>query len=340
MSTSHSSIAPRRNRLGARWVWVAVFALLVGGMLWKVTRPSLPLVGGYSIEEWVAMACDQKEEARETVRSFGPVATPALARMLGAPEPLLSRLRRRLESYVPNAWHRFLPEKVDATMRRRIAVVLLAGLGRDAAGARGELVRALDDASEYVRAPAAIALGNLGIPVPEAIPGLVRLAAETNDFVRINCFPLLSRMQVPDGQAVPLLQRALGESSPELHYSALNALGAYGTKASSARQMVLPFATNNVPTVRSAAIRAMGRMGSPDSSMLAALSQALKDSEFTIQIDALQALGNLGPPANPVVPRIVEAMRNNVGGLWRHGRSALLAIAPETPEAQQILHEQ
>ncbi len=331
---------PRRNRLGARWVWVAVFALLVGAVIWKVTRPSLPLVGGYSIEKWVAMACDQKADARETVRSFGGVATPALARMLGAPEPLPSRLRGRVEAYVPNAWHRFLPERVDSSMRRRVAVMLLAGLGHDAVGARVELVRALDDDSEFVRAPAAIALGDLGIPIPEAIPGLVRLAAETNDFVRINCFPLLYRMQVPTEHAVPLLQRALGESSPELHYSALNALGAYGPQASPARQMALPFATNAAPTIRSVAIRALGRMGSPDPSTLDALSQSLKDSEFTIQVDALQALGNLGPPAKSVVPRIIEAMRNNVGGLWRHGRAALLAIAPETPEAQQILHEQ
>lgn len=340
MSTAHSSIPPRRYRPGGRWVWVAVFAVLVGVMLWKASRPSLPLVAGFSIEDWVARACDQKADAREKVVSFGPIATPALAGMLGAPEPLPSRLRRVFEAHVPNAWLRFLPETVDASMRRRVASALLSGMGPGAAGARAELVQALNDDSEFVRAPAAIALGNLGIPVPEAIPGLVRLAAETNDFVRINCFPLLYRMQVPAEHAVPLLQRALGESSPELYYSALNALGAYGPQASPARRLVLPFASNAAPTIRSVAIRALGRMGSPDPSTLAALSHSLKDSEVTIQVDALQALGNLGPAAKPVVQRIIEAMRNNVGGLWRHGRNALLAIAPETPEAQQILHEQ
>ena len=125
---------------------LVVIVACASGAFWKATRPSLPLVEGRSIEEWVILACDQKAQAKVKVTGFGVVAVPSLARVLVAPEPLPSRVRRAVEPHVPSAWLRHLPETVDASMRRRVAVVLLAGLGRDAVGARVELNdTALDD---------------------------------------------------------------------------------------------------------------------------------------------------------------------------------------------------
>lgn len=327
-------------------IWRRALPIVLGLSLlalgsWYFNRPALPLVQGRSLADVVRDACDGKGYREVILNNFGALSAPVLGEILVAGEPLSSRVRRRLEPHLAPRILPYLPPLVDVDTRERTAAALLADLGTNAAGARPQLVQALGKSlQESVQVHSTIALANLNEPLPEAVPSLIRMANGTNSFVLLNAWPRLSGLGVPLEPVLPALQRGLKDPDAGLRFAALSALFHYGTNALPAMNPVLELAESEDPNLSSMAIQVLGAMRSTDPRVIRVLASALRGADLNQQILALSALGRLGPGAMPAVPSIVEAMRNNVGGLWRYGRAALLQIAPETSEARQELHEQ
>lgn len=343
----HAVPEPSRMRpsgKGTHWrrgLFIALSLSLLALGYRHFTRPVLPLVHGRPLADVILDACDGKGDRGVILNHFSAISAPLLGDVLVADEPLSSRVRRYLEPHLSARFLQYLPPLVDTEARWRNASSLLADLGTNAVKARPQLVLALEkNRQEDVQVHSTIALANLDCPIPEAVTSLIRLANATNTFVLLNTWPRLSRLGVPAEAVLPVLRSGLSHPDSGVRFAALAALFQYGTNALPALEPVIDLAQSDDPNVSSMAIQALGAMGSTDPRVIQALASALQGTDLHHQILALNALGRLGPGAAPAVPRIVDAMRNNVGGLWRFGRAALLNIAPNTPEARQELHEQ
>lgn len=324
-----------------------VIAAILGAAGWLVARwfqPVTPWVDGQPVEVWIERAVAESSlnsEAAEKVMAMGELAAPGLGKVVVSPESYGGRARRWLAFHIPAPVAKWLPGPPVDPMRRKVgALQLLGALRTNAFPALPAIEVALKDPHEIVRGHAALVLGNLGTNAGTAATGLLELASETNSFVLGCALPSIGRLRLQSDIAVPRLARQVSHSRPEVRLAALIALMQYGPSASNAVPALVSALLDPDPSVRNSALMAAARIRDSSPAMLDGLNQALAEPDHEVQLLAIQALSAIGPQARGSVPRIVEAMRNNVGGLWRYGRVALLNIAPETPEASEALLDQ
>ncbi len=251
------------------------------GAIGPDSGPAVPALAHLAVAE----ADDQIADlAAEALGSIGPRAVPALVTML--------RTGR-------------------ATVRVR-ALTALEKVGPKAAAAIPELLRALEDRDEAVRAAAAETMGAVGAG-PRANAAMIPLLEALRDedpIVRQQAAEALSQIGTGERRELPGLIDAMRKSAvPPL----LQSLG------------------DEDPFVRRHAARALGKIGAASDQVVPALVRALKDPERLTRISAIEALGAVGPPATSALDDLGRLRNDQDPEIRSSAEAAIRAIRPGAP---------
>ena len=148
----------------------------------------------------------------------------------------------------------------------------------------------LNDRDAGRRARAARQLGKLGPAAGPATPDLVRALDDGDETVRAEAVIALGRVEAV--AAVPALVERLRRDGPWVREEAARALGRIGPEARSAAPDLLHALQRDDPAVRKQAARALGRLRADG--IASALQRALEDPEESVQEEAKKALEALG----------------------------------------------
>lgn len=218
-------------------------------------------------------------------------------------------------------------------------------LGTAAESSVSELTEVLqDDVAGY---GAAQALGNMGAA---AIPELLVALQDSRNEVRANAAMAL-RDVWPDGiVAVPLLIEALNDPQEEVREHAVVALGVHSQGKREDVEALIAALEDESVIVRSQAATALGRIGSKAHTAVPALIQMLDnhDEISWVRRSALAALGDIGPAAEQAIQTIVTFFNTNpAAGLYtttdtlkRIGVPAISALTTILLESDEKNREQ
>jgi HEAT repeat protein/beta-lactamase regulating signal transducer with metallopeptidase domain len=223
--------------------------------------------------------------------------------------------------------------------------------GPDIAPAVPLLIEALrtDDTSNAVMASrvrytAATALGNIGPDARAAIPDLVVALGDEEEFLRANSAEAIGNIDPADLQAVPALIKAMKDKSGRVRVAAAETLLRIGPVN---KEVILAFieaADDNWKGVIIATETFFTYLGPQHSYVIPDLIEMLKGPNERAQRLAITALGNMSEAAVPAVPYIVESVKNSrleataAGALTKLGSGAGAAV-PDLIEMLKDRHK-
>lgn len=234
---------------------------------------------------------------------IGEPAIPALVESLGTEDAqaswfILEGLRRIGAPAVPS-----LREALRTRDRstRVGAACVLGFIGKPAAEAAGDLVRALQDVDPEVRSSAALALSRIGQPVGA---GILAALDDKDATVRVSAASVLA-FGGERKRAIPVLVAALGNGNTRVQRQAATCLMEVGLPATS--KLVESLAQGS-PQTREWAARILGRLGTEAPEAAPNLLRALEDDNAKVRLAAAIALCRLGHRTERVVSPLVLAL--------------------------------
>jgi len=189
--------------------------------------------------------------------------------------------------------------------------------GSDAAPAVPLLIESLKTkntsnvvAAARVRYRAAAALENIGWDARPAIPDLVIALDDEHEFVRASSAAAIGSIDPTNPQSAPALVKAMSDQSGRVRSSAAQSLAKVGPLN---KEVILAFikaADDNWKGVRYASDRFFTYLGPEHSYIVPDLIEMLKSPEEGAQHLGATALGNMGRAAVSAVPDLAKSMRN------------------------------
>jgi HEAT repeat protein len=156
------------------------------------------------------------------------------------------------------------------------AVLTLALIGPDAAGASDDVLACLKDDDADVRYKAVYALGKLGVKSDAVLDGLVRALGDKDNTVKTTAIDVLGKIGPPSKDSLPMLAKLADKESPA--------------------------------EVRTLAIKLLGQIGKPAAP---ALKELLKNADPLDTMALIQAIATLGPDATPLLGELQTIMKKN-----------------------------
>ena len=139
------------------------------------------------------------------------------------------------------------------------------GLAAIGASAVSELITALRDKRENVRASAAYALGEMGPVAAEAVDGLIALLTDESEEVRRHATSALGMIKVPVSKTVPALVKVLEDrEDTDLAFFAAQALTRIGPDATEATPALQEALMSESAYVRGFSSEALSRIGTAE----------------------------------------------------------------------------
>jgi HEAT repeat protein len=246
---------------------------------------------------------------------------------------------------------------------RREAVLTLAEIGKPAAPAAAQLVKALDD--ELDRTPAVYAIGRIGVATGEgekkireyvnssdkilsavSIWTLARLHPENKQLVSEATERLFEGLKSDDPAvrkasakalaelrpgpeiALPIMEKAFANVDEKVIHGALDALAGLGPAA--VPKLIESLKHENI---RPYVVYMLGRYGPAAKPAVEALTKLIDDKNPDVQHETLIALAKIGPQAKAAVPALVKTLQRNEGSICCAGTYALGSIGPDAKEA-------
>ncbi|MCW5558411.1 MAG: hypothetical protein KIT22_11345 [Verrucomicrobiae bacterium] len=269
------------------------------------------------------------DPALQALLFLGPKAVPTLTRPLRGglfDSPTYAHLISRLPS---GTWDRFagtLPNPAERSLRRIVALELLAKLGPEAKNAVPALLDLLRS-TNGLRATRYFSviqtLGNVQTPAGPAIRRSLRLSAPTGESLRDYVvetivaihetpealMPLLSELgrqrqyrdlvdiaragRCGDPELMPLLGAALGDSDPVVRQKTMRLIESADADASVILDKVIATLGDADDEVRWFAARMLEATGASQPAVRAALQTATNDASILVRTVALRALAKL-----------------------------------------------
>lgn len=161
-----------------------------------------------------------------------------------------------------------------------------------------------------IRYTAATALGNIGPDARPAIPELVIALSDENEFVRANSAEAIGDIDPTDLRNVPALIEAMTDESGRVRSAAAQSLVKVGPVD---KEVILAFinaADDNWKGVRYACDTFFTYLGPEHSFIVPDLIEMLKTPNEREQRLAITALGNMGEAAVPAVPYLAKNIKN------------------------------
>ena len=154
-----------------------------------------------------------------------------------------------------------------------------------------DLIAALSDRDDGIRAKAAEALWGLGPDAREAAPALAGLLSDPNPGVRLNAAGALGATG-PDAAAagVAPLRGTLSDPDPYVRAQAADSLGKFGAAAGVASPDLARMLRDREKNVRAAAAYALAALGPAAADALPALNEAAQERDGDVRTAALYAL--------------------------------------------------
>jgi len=246
---------------------------------------------------------------------------------------------------------------------RREAILTLAEIGKPAAPAVGQLVKALDD--ELDRTPAVYAIGRIGAATGDgekiirgymnssdkilgavSIWTLARLHPENKQLVSDATQRLFEGLKSDDPAirkasakalaelrpgpeiALPIMEKAFANADEKVIRGALDALAALGPAA--VPKLIEALKHENI---RPYVVYMLGRCGPAAKPAVEALTLLIEDKNPDVQHETLITLAKIGPQAKAAVPALVKTLQRNEGSICCAGTYALGSIGPDAKEA-------
>ena len=156
------------------------------------------------------------------------------------------------------------------------AVLTLALIGSDAAGASDEVLACLNDDDADVRYKAVYALGKLGVQSDAVLDGLVKALGDKDNTVSTTAIDVLGKIGPPSKESLPMLAKLADKDSP--------------------------------PAVRTMAIKLLGQIGK---AAAPTFQELLKDADTLDRIAIIQAIATFGRDATPLLRELQTIMIKN-----------------------------
>jgi HEAT repeat protein len=245
--------------------------------------------------------------AIDALGEIGPNAEPAIAN--------LTKCLRETEVYtMPFAHHAECVADNAAVALRRIGLA-----------AQHELVVALSDADERVRANAAVQLGRLPA-TNESVEALATALNDTDEAVRANAAYSLGLFGPAGLPVVPQIVEHLNEEAEWASFPAGMGLGLSFNVESHVRaalinlspspDVLIPKISESIKTngnVGLETLRIINKLGSKAADLKPVLEPLLKNSDAATRLHAAVALASIDPDHAGVVPELVHGLRENPG---------------------------
>src|SRR5262245_53462906 len=202
--------------------------------------------------------------------------------------------------------------KGSADMKKHLALslaILLAGCGQKEALYQGKpasyWTKGLRDPDVKVRREAVTAMGAL--KVKDAVPDLIAALKDSDEGVRAKAAEALWALGPEAREAVPALTLLLQDASAGVRLNAAGALGDIGPDALPALPALRKALWDRDPYVRAQAATAVGRFGTAALAAVPDLVGALRDGAKAVRVAALYALAEIGPDAKAALPALKTA---------------------------------
>ena len=368
-----STAFPWRTTLRRHRAWLLVglavigFCVVVGALISRSDGRNL-VYQGKTVRAWLLQLSTSdpkaRTEAEAAFTALGTNAVPELARLLRADD---SRWRKLTWSHA-----RSLPWRLRGPILQRVsppnayvihpaAARALGKLGRGAAAAEPDLVRALQDKVNGTYSEAGGALGRIG---KQAVPDLMHALQDGDTPVRCAAAYGLGEAGPAAGPAVPALIQMLERGSANEQQIAAQSLtkigsaavaplidvlvhqgGAVGEAATSALLRHYRFPAPGGPAgedppsdqtarARQQAIETLGASGKADETIIKVLAGvAVKDPAPGVRLVALKALVQMSRNVQPAMPALVACSRDKSPAIREWSARALAKIVPSATPA-------
>ena len=215
-----------------------LLVMLVGVIAWQVLREREPVYQGKRLSGWLQgyihggsyIGVQPEPEADEAVRQIGTNATSALLHMLRAHD---SNLKLAL-------WRLIDKQHLERIQILRVlsywqAAVAFHALGASASNAVPILVQTYrDEICSDSQSACAEALGWIGRAASGAIPDLMSAVTNLDDTLRAVAVEALGHIHAEPELVLPVLTRSLRDSSSRVRSRAVGSLVGFGAEAKAA----------------------------------------------------------------------------------------------------------
>jgi hypothetical protein len=215
------SAARHRRPFQRRRVWILLTIFIaLWFAFWELNKPE-PTYGNQPLSYWMERMADPTtaSHASSVLREMGPEALPALLDALRTRPTVFSEFFYNAAVKLKLA----APRSYDAANIRATAAYLLGQMGKDAAPAAPDLVRALADEDAAVRVRVIRAIGQIGEP---AVTDLTEALSHRETVVRFGAAKALGAIGRPAKSAAPALTVCLNDSQANVRAAAGEALAA------------------------------------------------------------------------------------------------------------------
>jgi HEAT repeat protein len=216
---------------------------------------------------------------------------------------------------------------------RARAADALYEMGKTAAPAVPDLVRALRDPKPPVRLIAARALGAVGRQAQVATGPLRAALKDSDASVRVASATSLWYITLTSEPAITALIAALQDPDKDVRWSAAQSLEWMGADAKGAGPALIVALRDKDQSVRYAAATALGWIRPDANVALPALRAQLKDDDSYVRAVAADAIGRYGKAAAGVVPALVAALKDENDYVRRESAAALGQIGSDAAKA-------
>jgi HEAT repeat protein len=263
-----------------------LFAALLGGAVWMLSRPPEPAYQGKPLSAWLkeynGVLGDTNQAAFVVFREMGTDAIPALLKIMQSDDPplfqrMMSELDRRQSLvYFPvrGSWEQrwaassalyvmgasakpAFPVLTNLLFRTNtfwLGAVPLAGMGSDGLA---PLIAALTNQNSFIRFSAAIALPWERSDLNIVVLALIDRLSDQDNLVHQTAVTALGELHAEPGLAVPALMKDFARKDSNLRGQILGVIGGFGTNASAAVPMLLEALSDSDQTVRTVAASAL-----------------------------------------------------------------------------------
>jgi HEAT repeat protein len=223
------------------------------------------------------------------------------------------------------------PELVKALRRRELlepALLALKSLGRGAVPSLSGLLK--DENVEYRRL-AVILLYGLGPAARDALPGLIVALSDADSGVRAGAARVIEALGPEAGKAVPALIANLQSYQTEVRRAASMALGHIEAAAKEAREPLVECLTDPDGEVRYAAALSLGRIDPEFREAVPALRDALNDPYPLTRLAAIDSLSKIDPSSTAqTVPILLALSREpEEPGVRFRAMEGVVRLAPQ-----------
>jgi HEAT repeat protein len=262
-----------------------------------------------------------------------------LMEALTDPDPYVNLAAASSLAKIGPAASRAVPALIHALEQKNMfghsaVIEALVSIGPAAAP---DLLKALAEGNEALRADAARALAGAAKANARVLAGLVKALSDPSADVRISVAKSLGEMGWTSEEAITALVGLLRDGVLSVRVAAANALAAIGEKAVAARPALFEMLQDADKSVRDAALDALPKLGVQPKEMALLLTPLLASPNAAVRRDISAMLVRLGQVAVPVL----EAASKDANSILRKEASAALRklallADPVTASIQQL----